>query len=166
MIRIALFTTGGTIDGADSDKGITRETSDAAKWLSNQGNIQFSERSLFNKDSREITNEDHAAIIEAVRTCTDDCILITHGTFTIAETGKLLKRDLGNINKTILLVGSWVPFSELESDAPNQMSFALNQLKTGVKGIYIAMDNRLWDPDKTAKKETKPGHFELAETGV
>ena len=57
MIHITLFTTGGTIDGADSDKGTSRVKSDAAEWLKNQKDVRVTEKSLFNKDSREISNE-------------------------------------------------------------------------------------------------------------
>ena len=164
MIRITLLTTGGTIDGADSDKGTVRVLSDVSRWLKTQKNIQINELSLFNKDSREITSSDRKLIVEAVRSCTDDYILISHGTFTIADTGKLLKKELLNLNKTIFLTGSWKPFSENDSDAEFQLSFALSQINRAPNGVYIAMDGKLWDPTITIKKEIGDGKYKLEET--
>lgn len=164
MINITLFTTGGTIDGVDVKNVHRKEISDAAQWLSSRSDIRLITHALFNKDSREINPNDRALLIKAVQGCTDDRILITHGTFTIAETGKSLKRSLGNLDKSILLVGAWIPFSHPNSDAPQQMAFAFEQLKLKRAGVYIAMDNRLWDPYKTIKKEVRPGYFELQET--
>jgi hypothetical protein len=40
-MKITLITTGGTIDGADSDKGSLRTSSDAALWLSKQKEIKY-----------------------------------------------------------------------------------------------------------------------------
>lgn len=166
MKQIALFTTGGTIDGADSDKGTCRQTSDAGRWLSAQKNIHYTEKALFNKDSREITSDDRMTIVRAIQSCSTDLILLTHGTYTIAETGSVLKQAIGDPNKLVLLVGAWVPFSEANSDAPTQMMFALEKLSSGLHGVYIAMDNRLWDPSRTIKREISKGCYQLEEKSV
>ena len=77
------------------------------------------------------------------------------------ETGKALKAALEKTAKTVLLVGAWIPFGEPGSDAPEQMGFALETLRAGVPGVYIAMDRRLWDPQAAVKKEILPGEFRL-----
>jgi L-asparaginase len=161
--EIALFTTGGTIDGADSDRGTVRLESDAAKWLSLQPNVKVLSESLFNKDSREITDVDRAKIVSSIEACCSDAIIVTHGTFTIAESARTLKRALGETEKTILFVGAWKAFGEPESDAPTQMEFALQVLRTGRPGVWIAMDERLWNPDLTEKIQVEPGRFKLSE---
>lgn len=162
-MRISLFTTGGTIDGTDSERGTAREISEAASWLLAQPGVTASVRSIFNKDSREITESDRELLLSQVLRCSDSRILITHGTFTIAQTGRFLKAALGSTYKTILLVGAWIPFGEPSSDAPNQMKFALSRLEAGVSGVHIAMDGRLWDPDMTEKHEITPGIYRLVE---
>ncbi len=118
---------------------------------------------LFNKDSRAITSEDRETIIAAVVNSAAELFLITHGTFTIAETGRALKARLAGSAKTVLLVGAWKPFFSEDSDAPQQMEFALSELRRGVRGVWIAMDGRLWDPENTETREVRPGVYKLAE---
>ncbi len=160
-ISISIITTGGTIDGADSDKKTSRTTSDAVKWLQAQSGIQIKHIPLMNKDSRFITDKDRENIINTALQEESDLIIITHGTFTMCQTGRSLKSALGNLSKTVLLVGAWIPFNESNSDAEYQMSFALDVLKSPQTGVFIAMDNRLWDPDTTEKKEIMPGRYQL-----
>lgn len=151
-IEVALFTMGGTIDGADSDKGTLRHESDAAGWLNGQRNVQVSVLPICNKDSRQITPEDRDDLIKAIMSSSANLVLVTHGTFTICETGKAIKAALSDSGKTILLVGAWIPFSESNSDAPEQMRFAVSVLKDPRPGIWVAMDGELFDPDITEKK--------------
>lgn len=165
VLEIALFTTGGTIDGADSDRGSAPLTSSAEQWLIEQPNVNVTVHHLLNKDSRQITPEDRTTIAGAIATCPLNRILLTHGTFTIAETGRALRTALSNTKATILLVGSWIPFGDPGSDAPNQMQFALQVLGEGKPGIHIAMDGKLWDPALTEKREVGPGRFQLWERG-
>ncbi len=162
-MRVNLFTTGGTIDGANSDTGASRPTSDAAKWLKAQPGIDSTTTSLLNKDSREITDEDRGVVLEAVRRCANNRILVTHGTYSIAQTARLIKKSLGETSKTILFVGAWIPFAEPDSEAAQQMEFALQQLKTAAPGVYIAIDGRLWNPDTTEKRESAPGKYRFAD---
>jgi L-asparaginase len=162
-LNVALITTGGTIDGADIDRGTSRLESDAAKWLAAQTGVAVSTVALFNKDSREITDADRTALVEAIRSNPSRAVLVTHGTFTIADTGRALKAQLGDTDQSILLVGSWIPFGAESSDAPEQMEFALKILRSGRPGVYIAIDGQLWDPDVTEKREVEPGKFRLVE---
>jgi len=150
-MKIALFLMGGTIDGANSDEGALRVHSEAALWLKQQTGINASIVAICNKDSREITKEDQDALIAQIESSPYDRILITHGTFTIAQTGKILKEVFAGTNKTILLVGAWVPFGEVDSDAPQQMNYAIETLTKGKAGVWIAMDGELFDPDLTEK---------------
>lgn len=159
--RISIITTGGTIDGADSDKKTSRAQSDAVEWLSAQPSIQIKHIPLMNKDSRLITDKDRQNIVQTALQDENNLIIITHGTFTICQTGRALKKHLKSLEKTILLVGAWVPFGEPNSDAEQQMSFALSILKSPRIGVFIAMDNHLWDPDTTEKKEIAPGVYRL-----
>jgi L-asparaginase len=101
LVEIALFTPGGTIDGADSDRGTVRPESDAAKWLSVQPNVKVLSQPLFNKDSREITDADRAKIVSGIDACCSNAVIVTHGTFTIAQSARTLKRALGETRKTI-----------------------------------------------------------------
>lgn len=164
MLDVKLLTTGGTIDGIDSEKGMNRNESCATEWLNRQTGVQASSLALFKKDSREMSESDRDRIAAAVASHAGNRLLITHGTYTIAETGKHLQRRIGETPKTILLVGSWIPFEAPASDAPSQMEFALSVLRAGTPGIWIAMDGRLWNPATTEKREVSPGVFKLVDT--
>ncbi len=109
---------------------------------------------------------DRDLILDTIKSCTCDKILITHGTYTIAETGSYLKQNILNDNKIIFLVGAWIPFNQLNSDAPIQMFFALNNIRRTKPGVYIAMDNKLWNPDTTVKIQDSEGIFKLKEIVV
>ncbi len=163
-MKIEIITTGGTIDGTDSDKETVRHASDAARWLGEQPDIVSIHTPLLNKDSRLLTNDDRDQIIQAALNSESDCVLVTHGTFTICETGKAVKRAKEQqrpTSRTIILVGSWTPFGGTDSDAPSQMEFALKSLEQRPSGVFIAMDNQLWNPDTTEKVEVAPGIFRL-----
>jgi L-asparaginase len=84
-IEITLITTGGTIDGADSDKGSLRHSSDAAKWLEKQPGVRVVHVPVVNKDSRLLSGDDREKIVEAVYNSPSDRVLVTHGTFTMRD---------------------------------------------------------------------------------
>ena len=162
-MHLTIITTGGTIDGADSDKGTSRTVSDAVKWLREQPAVELTHVRLLNKDSRQITGADRRLIVEAVEAATTPFVLVTHGTYTICETGQALKASYIYPEKFVLLTGAWVPFGEAGSDAPGQMEFALRCFSTMPQGVFIAMDGRLWNPDLTRKQQMEPGDYRLIE---
>jgi hypothetical protein len=54
-----------------------------------------------------------------------------------------------------------VPFCEDNSDAPNQMAFATSVLYGQEQDVYVAMDNKLYNPDITDKVLTPSGNYAL-----
>ncbi len=162
-MKLTLITTGGTIDGADADTGTLADSSDAARWLQSQPDIAVSHIPLLNKDSRLLTDDDRRTIVTAVTAAASERVLITHGTFTICQTGRAIMSATAQRSATaaVVLVGSWAPFGDTNSDAPLQMTFALQQLRNNVKGVFVAMDGRLWNPAVTEKIEIRPGVYRL-----
>lgn len=160
-MNVTLITTGGTIDGADLDKGIVREESSLRKALETDESLTVTTIPFCNKDSREITNQDRESLLRWVQGSSSDRIVIGHGTFTICETGRFLKSHLGGSTRQVILVGAWVPFDEPNSDAPQQLQFALAALKEGIPGVFIAMDGNLWDPEFTEKRNIGSGRYAL-----
>lgn len=161
-LEIALFTTGGTIDGADSERNALRSESAAHQWLSAQPDVVVRATTVFNKDSREITSSDRQHLVHDIISRDAKNVIVTHGTFTIVDTARALKARLSSDDRTILCVGSWIPFGESGSDAPAQMKFALEKLRQRVPGVWISMDGQLWDPDTTEKREISPGRWAFA----
>ncbi len=106
---------------------------------------------LMRKDSLDMTPEDREAVVEHVRSCGIDRVLITHGTDTMVETA----RALGSIEgKTVVLVGSLSPARFKASDAEFNIGFAFAAVQILPPGVYLAMNGRIFHPDRVAKNRT------------
>ena len=118
MRLIEIFTTGGTIDKVYFDAlseyqiGPTAITDMLAE---NNVFVPHSVTQLMRKDSLELTDNDRAAIHAAVAASTSTQILVTHGTDTMVQTGRVLSDIVG---KTIVLTGAMQPATLRASDAP------------------------------------------------
>lgn len=121
--------------------------------------IQYEIESLFRKDSLDITDEDRDLIFRKVKG--DPCthVLITHGTDTMAATGRILAKIQG---KTIVLTGAMQPAAFKDSDAPFNVGFALAALHTLPHGVYLAMNGRIFDPHHV-RKNAERDQFEAEE---
>ena len=77
-----------------------------------------------------------------------DKILITHGTDTMIDTAKILSEIL---NKVIVLTGASQPYKFRDSDAEFNIGVAIGALNVLEKGVYIAMNGRVYEWDKCQK---------------
>lgn len=158
-MRVKIFTAGGSLDKRYS----TRESAflvmdpQVAEIL-RAGNVtlDYEIDPLLRKDSLDITDEDRELIFRRVEE--DPCrhILITHGTDTMAATGRRLSEISG---KTIVLTGAMQPAAFKDSDASFNVGFALAALLTLPQGVYLAMNGRIFDPHRVRKNPEKD-HFE------
>ena len=153
MDKLHIITTGGTIEGLDYD---TSDNSSVQSTVSIQDFLQaanvaciYTLENAFQKDSRFITDQDRSDLAERITTSNFDHILITHGTFTMAETAKFLGK-LG-IEKTIVLVGAFILGTEPYTDAPFNLGFAIGSVKHLKSGVYIAMHGRIFSWDNVRK---------------
>ncbi len=156
---VKIFTTGGTIDKVYFDAKSTYEVGDPQIVdILREANvtIDWELETLFRKDSLDLTDEDRAVIVEKVRQEPCPCILITHGTDTMIETAKALQ---GIPGKTIVLVGSLSPARFKSSDAEFNIGFALAAVQTLPPGVYIAMNGRIFHPDRV-RKNREANRFE------
>ncbi|GAA0485158.1 asparaginase domain-containing protein [Parasphingorhabdus litoris] len=157
-LMIDIFTTGGTIDKIYFDAlseyhiGPTPLPDILA-----ENNVYVPHRvtQLMRKDSLELTDDDRQAIYDAVAASDADKILVTHGTDTMVQTGKLLA-DIKD--KTIVLTGAMQPATLRNSDAEFNVGFALAATQTLAHGVYIAMNGEVFDP-ATAKKDRDAHRF-------
>jgi L-asparaginase len=109
-------------------------------------------------DSLEMSKEDRNLIVENCRNSEEEQIIITHGTDTMAETGKIIAKS--KLNKTIVLTGAMIPYKFGSSDGLFNLGSALGFVQSLPPGVYIAMNGRCFDYDKVRKnKET--GIFEI-----
>ncbi len=149
---IWIITTGGTIEGHEYDDESKNlgATISINSFLQN-ANVSFKYHieCAFSKDSRFITPEDRELLLEKVVTSTSDQILITHGTITMVETANYLGKL--NLNKTIVLVGSFISGLDKNTDAPFNLGYAISALQTMKKGVYIAMNGNVFSWNNVEK---------------
>lgn len=156
---VKIFTTGGTIDKVYFDAKSAYEVGDPQIVdILREANvtINWELETLFRKDSLDLTEADRAVIAEKVRQASCPRILITHGTDTMIETAKALQ---GIPGKTIVLVGSLSPARFKSSDAAFNIGFALAAVQTLPLGVYIAMNGRIFHPDRV-RKNREANRFE------
>lgn len=160
-----LIITGGTIDSVFDralDAVVINDSSTIAEYINTMVNPQFtlSQEILTMRDSRKMTDNMRAEIVTAIRNAPSSHILITHGTYTMAETGCYLKRHLSDVAKTVVLTGSMLPLKGFApSDAPFNLGFAIATAFLSKPGIHLAMNGKVFDPDD-AIKNLELGRFE------
>jgi L-asparaginase len=158
-MKIKIFTTGGTIDKIYFDQKSKYQVGDPqADGVLERANlvVQYEAEPILRKDSLELTDEDRNLICGRVKSEPLDRIVITHGTDTMIETGKAL----GDIsNKTVVLTGSMYPAEFRDSDAIFNIGCAIIAVQLLPHGIYIAMNGRVFDPQRS-KKNVELNRFE------
>jgi len=108
-------------------------------------------------DSLDMTDEDRATILDNCKRVNEDQIVITHGTDTMTQTGKVLAE--AGLDKTIVLTGAMIPYKFGSSDGLFNCGGALAFAQALPSGVYIAMNGRCFDWDKVEKNK-KTGTFE------
>ncbi len=138
--KIEFIITGGTIDSYYDGTKDTVEVNDLSvipKYINGLKipyPVIFSEVCM--KDSRKISAEDREKILKQIKDSSSTKIIITHGTYTLPDTARFLKVNLGKIDKTIILTGSFVPLVGFApSDAGFNLGFAVAKLQDLAPGI-------------------------------
>ena len=108
-------------------------------------------------DSLDMNDELRNTIATACIQSTEEKILITHGTDTMATTALVLaERVLG---KTIVLTGAMVPYKFGSSDGLFNLGSALAFVQSLPHGVYVAMNGKVFE-GKNVKKNKETGEFE------
>ncbi|MBI2675873.1 MAG: asparaginase [Candidatus Aenigmarchaeota archaeon] len=155
--------TGGTIDSyyeGSKDTVVTNEKSVIPQFIKS---LKLYSECAFTvvcmKDSRESAMKDLQAVYEQIRKSPHKRIIITHGTYTMPDTGRFLKERLKGTEKTIVLTGSMIPLSGFSpSDAPFNIGFAFAKVHELPHGVYVCMHGRVFSPDEVMKV-LKEGRF-------
>ena len=154
-MQLEIFTTGGTIDKVYFDAKSTFEVGEPQILeVLREANlsIDYQVTSLLRKDSLELTDEDRGSVRQAVQDSTAPKIIITHGTDTMITTAKALA---GIPGKTIVLTGAMQPARFHLTDAVFNIASAMMATQILSEGVYIAMNGRIFDPQKTRKNVEK-----------
>ena len=149
-VDIALVSTGGTIDKTyDPLHGVLRndisvlEVMLAALVLEG---VRLHRIEVMNKDSGEMTAEDHAEIarVAVAEACVRDGVVIVHGTDTLTKTGQAVLEALGDCAAgPIILTGAMQPWILRTSDAQQNLTEALLAVQLLDAGVFVCMHNRV-----------------------
>ena len=148
MTTVKFFATGGTIDKVYSDQKSEYQVGDPGVCeILRDSNVvvEYEVESLLRKDSLEITDAERERIVERVAAEACPRIVITHGT-----------------GKTIVLTGAMQPALFRRSDAEFNIGAALAAVQILPPGVYLAMNGKIFAPDK-ARKNAALHRFEEVE---
>jgi L-asparaginase len=158
-MQLEIFTTGGTIDKIYFDAKSSFEVGDPQILeVLREANlsIDYQVVPLLRKDSLDMTDEDRGIVRQAVENSTAAQIVITHGTDTMIATARALADIPG---KTIVLTGAMQPARFRFTDAVFNIASAMMAAQTLPAGVYIAMNGRIFNPDR-ARKNVAANCFE------
>ncbi len=154
-MTIKIFTTGGTFDKVYFDALSEFAIGDTIVGdLLDEANVSFDYdiESLLKKDSLDLDDRDRQLIRDAVESVNNRMILITHGTDTMVETASVL---LDIPDKTIVLFGAMQPARMRYSDAMYNLGVASAAVQLLPAGVHLAMNGRVFDPEKVAKNRSR-----------
>ncbi len=108
-------------------------------------------------DSLDMQTANRLQVLESCRRAAEERIVITHGTDTMVETAEVLGR--AGLAKTIVLTGAMLPYIFSNSDAVFNLGCALAAVQLLPRGVYVAMNGRVF-PWDNVRKNTELGVFE------
>jgi L-asparaginase len=149
MKRIALISTGGTIEKTYDDLSgvLANKVSVLDVMLASLElrGVAIHRIALMNKDSLEMSVEDHTLIAEqAVALARDwDGVVVVHGTDRLAITGERIVEVAGMPASPIVLTGAMRPYELRATDALQNLTEALLAVQVMPPGVYVAMHNHV-----------------------
>jgi L-asparaginase len=168
MKKILHLSMGGTISGCETDYP---QIEKLAQFFPNSVDIgvyfthsmkipaEYSAKEVCKKDSRSVTDDDRKILLQEIERAYKEGVrdfLITHGTFTMPETGvfllKNLKEDLLS-EANIVITGAMYPMNLIGGDGLLNLGAAVSSLINTEKplGVVINMHGKNWDPRKIKK---------------
>ena len=157
---IRIFITGGTFDKEYNELNgelYFKNTHMHDLLEMGRNKVKVAITTLMLIDSLEMTDKNREGIVQQCNQCVEDKIIITHGTDTMAETAKILAKNIKN--KTIVLTGAMIPIKFGSSDGLFNLGSALAFVQTLPHGVYVAMNGRYFNWDNV-KKNKLTGRFE------
>jgi L-asparaginase len=146
--RIALLSTGGTIEktydelsGVLANKVSVLDVMLASLELRG---IEVQRMQLMNKDSLEMSPEDHTLIATTARSMAEAVagVVVVHGTDRLAVSGERVC-ELGTPAAPIVFTGAMRPYELRSTDALQNLTEALVAVQLLAPGVYVAMHNQV-----------------------
>lgn len=167
---IAIISTGGTIEKTyDELSGVLANhvsVLDVMLASLELRGVEVRRVQLMNKDSLEMTADDHTLIAETAERMArgSDGVVVVHGTDRLAESGERLVA-LGMPRRPVVFTGAMRPYELRATDAVQNLIEALLAVQLLPPGVYVAMHNQVLQfpgvvKDRTAGTFTRPGRPE------
>lgn len=159
MDSLCIVTTGGTIDKIYFDDKSDFQVGEPqiGRILEELGvAFRFEVIPLLRKDSLHITDADRELVRAAIAAQPARHVLVTHGTDSMVQTARVLS---SLTDKTIVLTGALNPARFRGSDAEFNIGTAVGAVQCLPPGVYIAMNGRIWNPERV-RKNVEANRFE------
>jgi L-asparaginase len=161
--KIHLITTGGTIEKIYSEESgqVENLTAKIDRYLQQLRlpDAQIDVTPLMNKDSLEMTEEDRELVLAVVKAKVSTApVVITHGTDTMVETGRVLKQRQTDLKYPIVLTGAMTPLGFERSDGLQNLTESLFAARVLGNGVWIVMHGQVFDVDHV-RKDRKRSRF-------
>jgi L-asparaginase len=147
--RIALISTGGTIEKTyDELSGVLANhvsVLDVMLASLELRGVDVQRVQLLNKDSLEMTADDHTFIAEtATRMARETAgVVVVHGTDRLAVSGHRVVELVGTPASPIVFTGAMRPYELRSTDALQNLTEALLAVQMLPPGVYVAMHNQV-----------------------
>jgi len=147
--RIALISTGGTIEKTyDELSGVLANhvsVLDVMLVSLELRGIEVQRVQLMNKDSLDMTPEDHTLIAEHAGRLAREMsgVVVVHGTDRLAVSGHRVVELVGTPASPVVFTGAMRPYELRSTDALQNLTEALLAVQLVGPGVYVAMHNQV-----------------------
>ena len=148
-MRLTILTTGGTIDKTynefDGSLANSRSVLDVILGSLRLPDLFIRHVVVMHKDSLDMTEDDRLLILKSVKDAlpNSDAVVVLHGSDTLATTGELLHRELGDLEIPVVFSGAMRPYEVRDTDAVQNVTEALLAARLLDGGVYAVMHNRV-----------------------
>jgi L-asparaginase len=164
--NILILNTGGTFNKKynpiSGTLDVTKDSNYIKELFSNiyKVNKQPNIKTIISKDSLDIKTKHRELMVNIINKAKEKNIVIIHGTDTMSKTAEYINKSIKS--KTIILVGSMIPYSIDKVEATGNLMMAIGFIKAKNKnGVYICM-NGIVDKYKKLNKDYKRAVFKRA----
>jgi len=157
---IRFFITGGTFDKEYNELNgelYFKQTHLPEMLVLGRSRVPAEVTTLMMIDSLQMTDDQRELVAKACREATEEQIVVTHGTDTMAETARVIAQSVKG--KTVVLTGAMIPWKFGSSDGLFNLGSALAFAQTLPHGVYLSMNGRWFAWDNVRKNKSK-GEFE------
>lgn len=168
MHRVALLTTGGTIEKRYVEQDGSMENTEPqirrCLRLLRLPTTNILVEELMNKDSLWMTEQDRLSIARRVlvHALQETPVVVTHGTDTVVDTGKVVAQMLAaeapQMQVPVIFTGAMTPFGIEGSDAMQNLTEALLASRTLPAGVYLSFHGEVF-PIADVRKNKEASRF-------